>query len=219
MIALLYILGTSSILAYVSPDAIDVIGPIPQALKASLGGVGIASILVPVVILLLLTNYLCSYTLYFSTNTRLPLVAGWDRLLPRWFTVLHPKYRTPVNSTLFMGGIALAASAAVLIGAGNQEAFVLLQIWSRSFYGLGVPRHVRDSAFRGETERHSISGVAESIIRIRIAGYAALRLSFGSTHRRSGQQVGILAENRRGGGGCESGGLGNLSCGTDKKRT
>jgi glutamate:GABA antiporter len=136
IIALMYILGTSSILAYVSPDAIDVIGPIPQALSTALGGFGIASVLVPVVILLLLTNYLCSYTLYFSTNTRLPLVAGWDHLLPRWFTVLHPKYRTPVNSILFMGGIALIASTAVLIGAGNQEAFELLQIWSWTFYGL-----------------------------------------------------------------------------------
>jgi amino acid transporter len=136
LIAVMYILGTSSILAYVSPDAIDIIGPIPQALRAALGGFGIAGILTPVVILLLLTNYLCSYTLYFSTNTRLPLVAGWDRLLPGWFTVLHPKYRTPVNSTLFMGGVALVASAAVLIGARNQEAFVLLQIWSWTFYGL-----------------------------------------------------------------------------------
>ena len=136
VIALMYILGTSSILAYVSPDAIDVIGPIPQALSVALGGFGIAGVLVPVVILLLLTNYICSYTLYFSTNTRLPLVAGWDHLLPRWFTVLHPKYRTPVNSILFMGGIALVASTAVLIGAGNQEAFVLLQIWSWTFYGL-----------------------------------------------------------------------------------
>lgn len=136
IIALMYILGTSSILAYVSPESIDVIGPIPQALRAALGGSSAAGVVVPVVILLLLTNYLCSYTLYFSTNTRLPLVAGWDRLLPRWFTVLHPKYRTPVNSILFMGGIALAASTAVLIGAGNQEAFVLLQIWSWTFYGL-----------------------------------------------------------------------------------
>ncbi|MGA8762903.1 MAG: APC family permease [Candidatus Sulfotelmatobacter sp.] len=136
VIGLMYILGTSSILAYVSPDAIDVIGPIPQALSVALGGSGVAGILVPMVILLLLTNYLCSYTLYFSTNTRLPLVAGWDHLLPRWFTVLHPRYRTPVNSILFMGGIALAASTAVLIGAGNQEAFVLLQIWSWTFYGL-----------------------------------------------------------------------------------
>jgi len=136
LIALMYILGTSSILAYVSPDAIDVIGPIPQALHAALGSSGLARVLVPAVILLLLTNYLCSYTLYFSTNTRLPMVAGWDCLLPRWFAILHPKYRTPVNSILFMGGIALAASAGVLIGAGNQEAFVLLQIWSWTFYGL-----------------------------------------------------------------------------------
>lgn len=136
LIALLYILGTSSILAYVSPGAIDVIGPIPQALNLALGGLGVAGAIVPVVILLLLTNYLCSYTLYFSTNTRLPLVAGWDRLLPRWFTALHPKYRTPVNATFFMGGIALVASTAVLFGAGNQEAFALLQIWSWTFYGL-----------------------------------------------------------------------------------
>ena len=136
LIALLYILGTSSILAYVSPDAIDVIGPIPQALNAALGGLGITWAIVPIVILLLLTNYLCSYTLYFSTNTRLPLVAGWDHLLPKWFTALHPKYRTPVNATLFMGGVALVASTAVLFGAGNQEAFALLQTWSWTLYGL-----------------------------------------------------------------------------------
>jgi len=136
LIALLYIFGTSSILAYVSPDAIDIIGPIPQALRAGLGGSGVAGVVVPLVILLLLTNYICSYILYFSTNTRLPLAAGWDRLLPGWFTVLHPKYRTPVNSILFMGGVALAASIGALLGAGNQEAFVLLQIWAWTFYGL-----------------------------------------------------------------------------------
>ena len=136
LIALLYILGTSSILNFVSPDAIDVIGPIPQALSLAFGGVGVAHVLVTVVILLLLTNYLSSYTLYFSLNTRLPMVAGWDHLLPRWFTVLHPKYRTPVNSTFFMGGVALVASTAVLIGAGTQESFALLQTWSWTFYGL-----------------------------------------------------------------------------------
>jgi amino acid transporter len=136
LIALLYILGTSSILAYVSPDSIDVIGPIPQALSLALSGFAFARFLVPVVILLLLTNYLSSYTLYFSTNTRLPLVAGWDQLLPRWFSVLHPKYRTPVNSILFVGAVALVASIAASVGAGNQEAFVLLQIWSWTFYGL-----------------------------------------------------------------------------------
>ncbi len=136
LIALLYILGTSAILAYVSPDGIDVIGPIPQALNAGFGMFGFAGPLISIAILLLLLNYLCSYTLYFSTNTRLPLAAGWDHLLPGWFSVLHAKYRTPVNSILFMGAVALASSTAVLIGARNQEAFTLLQIWAWTFYGL-----------------------------------------------------------------------------------
>jgi amino acid transporter len=136
IIALLYILGTSGILAFVSPNAVDVIGPIPQALNRGLAIFGLAGPLVSIVVLLLLMNYICSYTIYFSANTRLPMVAGWDHLLPKWFTRLHPKYRTPTNSTLFMGGVALAASMAVLIGAGSQESFVLLQIWAWTFYGF-----------------------------------------------------------------------------------
>jgi amino acid transporter len=136
LIGLLYVLGTSAILAFVSPDAIDVIGPIPQALVRGFAMLGVSGSLAPIVILLLLMNYLCSYPLYFAANSRLPLVAGWDHLLPRWFTPLHPKYRTPVNSILFMGGVALATSMAVLIGVGNQESFALLQTWAWTFYGL-----------------------------------------------------------------------------------
>ena len=47
IIALLYIFGTSAILAYVPPDKIDVIGPIPQALRIALGGSGLAQVVVP----------------------------------------------------------------------------------------------------------------------------------------------------------------------------
>jgi glutamate:GABA antiporter len=136
IIALLYIFGTSGILAFVSPDAIDVIGPIPQALRSGFAAFGMALPVVSAAILLLLLNYLCSYTLYFSANTRLPMTAGWDHLLPRWFAQLHPRYRTPVNSIFFMGGVALATSIAVLIGSGNQESFILLQTWAWTFYGL-----------------------------------------------------------------------------------
>ena len=136
IIAILYILGTSAILAFVSPDAIDVIGPVPQAITRGFSLFGKTGPLASIVVVTLLMNYLSSYTLYFSANARLPLVAGWDRLLPNWFTPLHPKYRTPVNSILFMGGVALAASVAVLIGAGNQESFTLLQTWAWTFYGL-----------------------------------------------------------------------------------
>jgi amino acid transporter len=136
IIALLYILGTSGILAFVSPDAIDVIGPIPQALRNGFAAFGTVAPIASIATLLLLLNYLASYTLYFSSNTRLPMVAGWDHLLPDWFTRLHPRYRTPVNSILFMGVVALAVSVGVLIGSGNQESFVLLQTWAWTFYAL-----------------------------------------------------------------------------------
>jgi amino acid transporter len=136
IIALLYILGTSGILAFVSPGSIDVIGPIPQALHNGFAIFDTTLPIVSVAILLLLLNYLASYTFFFSANTRLPMAAGWDQLLPRWFSDLHPRYRTPVNSILFMGTVALVASVGVLIGSGNQESFILLQTWTWTFYGL-----------------------------------------------------------------------------------
>jgi len=136
LIAILYIFGTSAILAFVSPDNIDLIGPIPQALNIGLHGFGFARFLVAMAILFLLTNYLSSFCLNFAANTRLPMVAGWDHLLPEWFTRLHAKYRTPVNSIMFLGGITLAASTAVLIGVGGQESFEMLQIWGFTFYGI-----------------------------------------------------------------------------------
>ena len=136
LIALLYIFGTGAILAYVSPDSVDVISAIAQALDRGFAGLGLAWIIVPVAILLLFTNYLSSFSLNFTGNSRLPMVAGWDHLLPEWFTRLHAKYRTPANSILFLGGVTVATSVVVLAGVGDQEAFELLQIWGFTFYGL-----------------------------------------------------------------------------------
>jgi len=136
VIAFLYILGTSAILTFVSPDSLDVIGPIPQALSRGAEAFGLAKFIVPVVIVLLLVNYLTSFNLNFSANTRLPMVAGWDHLLPEWFTRLHPEYKTPVNSILFVGGVAFAAALVALIGVGAEEAYELVLTWSFTFYGM-----------------------------------------------------------------------------------
>ena len=134
VIALIYILATGAILTYVSPDAVDVIGPIPQALRRGFGSYG--AVIVPVAIFLLLANYLSTFSLYFSGSARLPMAAGWDRLLPAWFSRLHSRYKTPVNSILFLGGATLAASIAALIGVGEQEAYELLLTWGFTFYGV-----------------------------------------------------------------------------------
>ena len=134
VIVLIYIFATSAILAYVSPDSVDVIGPIPQALRLGFGNLG--AVIVPVAIFLLLANYLSTFSLYFSGSARLPMAAGWDHLLPAWFSRLHVRYKTPVNSILFLGGATLAASIAALIGVGEQEAYEVLLTWGFTFYGV-----------------------------------------------------------------------------------
>ena len=136
IIAFLYIFGTASILAYIPPDAVDLIAPIPQALSKGFQNIPAIGLLVPLSIVLLLSNYVATYSLQFSANARLPMVAGWDHLLPGWFTRLHPRFRTPVNSILFLGCVTGAACAAALLGVSIQEAFQLLVNWAFTFYGL-----------------------------------------------------------------------------------
>ena len=59
-----------------------------------------------------------------------------DGLLPAWFTRLHPRFRTPINSILFVGAIILAFSLAGQIGVGLQEAFQLLENTAGILYGF-----------------------------------------------------------------------------------
>jgi len=63
-----------------------------------------------------------------------PLVAGWDHLLPAWFTRLHRKHRTPVNSIIVVGVVTLVFGLASLVGVGEQEAFQLLDNAGGVFY-------------------------------------------------------------------------------------
>ena len=127
IIALMFILGTDSVIALVPRDRIDLVSPIPQTLSLGFERSGIAQLIVPALILLLLMRQLGVVTMLFNGNTRLPLVAGWDNLLPRWFTKLHPRFRTPVNSILFVSAITIAFSLAGQAGVGVQEAFQLLE--------------------------------------------------------------------------------------------
>src|SRR5262245_6041114 len=136
IIAVMFIMGTSSVLAFVHPDNIDLIGPIPQVLSVGSRPFGLAASIVPVAILMVMCMRLAQASVNFTANTRLPMVAGWDHLLPAWFTKLHAKYRTPVNSILFVGAMMLAVGLAGIVGVGEQEAFQLLQNAAGSFYAI-----------------------------------------------------------------------------------
>ncbi|PYX76756.1 MAG: amino acid permease [Acidobacteria bacterium] len=136
IVALIYILATSAILAFVPPSAEDVVAPIPQALSRGFHALGGDTIVMPLAVLFLLIYYLATFCAFFTASTRLPMVAGWDHLLPEWFSRLHPRYKTPVNSVLFLGAATLVVAIASLIGAGHEESFELLLTWSFTFYGI-----------------------------------------------------------------------------------
>jgi len=136
IVAFMFIMGTSSVLSLIPQDQIDLIAPIPQILSVGFGPLGVVAAIVPLTIVAMLSIRLAQSSVMFGGNTRLPMVAGWDDLLPEWFTKLHAKYRTPVNSILFVGAATLFMGIVGLIGVGKQEAFQLLWNASGVFYAL-----------------------------------------------------------------------------------
>jgi amino acid transporter len=60
--------------------------------------------------------------LYVGMIARLPMVAGWDGLLPAWWSALNPRYRTPIKAISVVTISILVLGVLSLWGAGNQEA-------------------------------------------------------------------------------------------------
>jgi len=136
VIALMFVLGTSTVVAYVPNNAIDLIGPVAQVLRVGYGPFGIATPLVTVAILMTLAMRVGQASVAFTAVTRLPMVAGWDHMLPAWFSRLHAAYKTPVNSIMLVGAASFGIAALSLIGVGQAEAFQLVFNASGIFYAL-----------------------------------------------------------------------------------
>jgi amino acid transporter len=136
IIALMFILGTSSVLAFTGGQNLDLIGPVPQTLSIGFHSFPIVGAIVSVAILLLASRSIALMSIYLTGTSRLPMVAGWDRILPTWFTRLHSRYKTPVNSIVFVGATTLCFALASLIGNGAQEAFQVVDNAATVFYGI-----------------------------------------------------------------------------------
>lgn len=136
IIVVMFILGTSSVLGMVPGDQIDLIAPIPQLLSVGFGPLGAVAAIVPLTLSAMIAIRFAQASVNFAGSTRLPMVAGWDSLLPAWFTRLDDRYKTPRNSILFVGAATFVLSMLGLIGVGKQEAFQLLWNSAGIFYGL-----------------------------------------------------------------------------------
>ena len=195
IIAAIFILGTSALLSVVAPANVDLVNPVAQArLSIAARPFGVAAQVVSAALILLkLASGVAQTTINFAVNSRLPMVAGWDNLLPAWFTRLHPKYRTPVNSILFVGAVTLSLGLAGIAGARTPgEAYQLLSSALGIFYALtyvvmfAIPISGVSRAPRVAARRRRVCDVLD----------ATVRRPLNFPDRRRPEPAGVHAENQ-----------------------
>ena len=136
VIAMLYIFTTGSVLMYARPADVDLTATVPQVLSAASGSSPAFGWVIIAVIVILTGSAIVQLMVLLAAVSRLPMVAGWDGLLPAWFTELHPRYRTPARSIIFVVGACFALAILSLLGVGRQEAFQI--VYAASFTSLGI---------------------------------------------------------------------------------
>jgi glutamate:GABA antiporter len=123
LIAVVYVLGTSSVLAYIQPADVDLAAAVPQVLEAGFGARGLGGALTNAGSLAFNLAFFATMTVYIGMVARLPMVAGWDGLLPSWWSDLHPKFKTPTKAIAAVTvSMALLGTLSLWGGAGNEEA-------------------------------------------------------------------------------------------------
>jgi amino acid transporter len=136
IICAMFILGTSTVVAYVPQNSIDFIAPIPQTMRAALGQTGVGNLIAMTAIFLIELRLLGAASMIFTGATRLPMTAGWDELVPRWFARLHPRWHTPVNSIACMAVLVFVVLVLANVGVHAQEAYQLLSNASTTHYEI-----------------------------------------------------------------------------------
>jgi amino acid transporter len=191
VIAVMFILGTSTVLTFIGGQPINVIGPIPQTFRAAFGTAGAAGFAAQFGIALILARAVASASLIFTGLTRLPLATGWDNLIPRWFTKLDERRRTPVNSIYFVAALVMGLILLSLLGVREQEASQLLTLASIVHYAIAyvalfaLPLFGR-AALRRQLPRWlkvaAAAGMASSLVALLISVYPVVdvvsRLAF-----------------------------------------
>ncbi len=142
IIAVIYILMTGSLLAYIPAAKVDLTGPIPQLLAVAFGsgqsgtGVDWGLLLGRGTILVLGIALVAQYAVIVAETSRLPMVAGWDGILPAWFTRLDPRWKTPTRSIAVIVLVAIVLGVLATYGTGAQEAFQLISSVGNLSYGI-----------------------------------------------------------------------------------
>lgn len=125
-IAFMYVAATASLLAYTTPEHIDLAAPVQQAIHAGIGGGTFGTIVTWALVAIFSYATIASASILVGMVGRLPMVAGWDGLLPAWWSELHPTWRTPSKAIAAVCAAIMLMAVLSLWGAGNEEAYQTL---------------------------------------------------------------------------------------------
>jgi glutamate:GABA antiporter len=175
IICAMFILGTGAVVAFATPGHIDFVAPIPQTLRLALGNSGIGSMVAMGAILLLQLRLLGASSYLFTGVSRLPMAVGWDHLLPAWFTRLHVKWKTPVNSILCTAGLIMLLVVMATVGVHAQEAFQVLTNASVTHYALAYMAMFAVPMMGARGLRRKLPGWLKWVA---LAGFCAALISF-----------------------------------------
>lgn len=122
VIATIYILGTCAVLTYIPPANVDLAAGVPQVMLAGFGSTGLGGAITMIAVASFGISWIAQMVVFTGMVARLPMVVGWDGLLPRWWSELHPRFRTPFKAIGAVEASIVILGALSLLGAGNQEA-------------------------------------------------------------------------------------------------
>ena len=191
VICAMFILGTASIVALAPHSQIDFIAPIPQAMRMTLGLTGLGNVTAIVAILLLQLRLLGATSYIFTGVTRLPMAAGWNHLVPEWFTRLHPQRRTPTNSIACTAALVFVLILLASTGVHAQEAYQLLTNASLTHYELAYLAMFAVPLVGAATLRRklptwlkwtSAAGFASTLFSLAISAYPFVRVVSARTY-------------------------------------
>lgn len=125
-VALVYIVGTLSMLWLVPREQINVVAGPLQAISNGAGRNGWW--LVSMIALLLAVSRIGGVGAWLVGSSRVAFVVGLDRYFPEAFSRIHPRWRTPHIAILVQGAIAVIFLLLSVLGKGTtvETAFLIL---------------------------------------------------------------------------------------------
>ncbi len=124
LIALVYIVGTLSVLSTFGASDVDLITGVVEAIGAAGEQVGFS--LTRIAAALIVLAGLGGVGAWLAGTARIPFVIGLDRYLPRSLGKIHPRWKTPHVALLVQGVGATVFIVIGSLGATVEEAYLVL---------------------------------------------------------------------------------------------